>query len=55
MEIKKLTLHNVGRFNELEVPLAPFGSYNGNVTVLVGNNGSGKTSMTWSTKIDQPS
>ena len=45
MEIKKLTLHNVGRFNELEVPLAPFGSYNGNVTVLVGNNGSGKTSI----------
>ena len=45
MEVKKLTLHNVGRFNKLEVPLAPLGSLDSNVTVFVGNNGSGKTSI----------
>lgn len=45
MEIKKLTLHKVGRFDELEIPLAPLGNQYGNVTVFVGNNGSGKTSI----------
>lgn len=45
MEIKKITLHNVGRFDHLEIPLAPMGNKHGNVTVLVGNNGSGKTSI----------
>ncbi|MCC2607924.1 AAA family ATPase [Planctobacterium marinum] len=45
MEIKKLTLHNVGRFKELPVALAPLEDENVNVTVFVGNNGSGKTSI----------
>lgn len=45
MEIKKLTLRNVGRFDELEVLLAPLGNSENNVTVFVGNNGSGKTSI----------
>lgn len=45
MEVKKFTLHNIGRFNELEILLAPLGNLNSNVTVLVGNNGSGKTSI----------
>ncbi|WP_422135349.1 AAA family ATPase [Endozoicomonas sp. ALD040] len=45
MEVKKLTLHNVGRFSELEIMLAPLGNLRSNVTVFVGNNGSGKTSI----------
>jgi predicted ATP-binding protein involved in virulence len=45
MEVKELTLHNVGRFEELKIPLAPLGNLNSNVTVFVGNNGSGKTSI----------
>lgn len=45
MEVKNLTLHNIGRFSELEIPLAPLGNLNSNVTVFVGNNGSGKTSI----------
>lgn len=45
MEIKKLILRNVGRFDELEVHLAPFSEHKGNVTILIGNNGSGKTSI----------
>lgn len=45
MEVKKLILHNVGRFSELEILLAPLGNLNSNVTVFVGNNGSGKTSV----------
>ena len=45
MEVKNLTLHNIGRFSELKIPLAPLGNLNSNVTVFVGNNGSGKTSI----------
>ena len=45
MEVKKLTLHNVGRFSELEIMLAPLDNLRSNVTVFVGNNGSGKTSI----------
>lgn len=45
MEVKKFTLSNVGRFNELVVPLAPLDDLDSNVTVFVGNNGSGKTSI----------
>jgi predicted ATP-binding protein involved in virulence len=45
MEVKQLTLHNLGRFSRLEIPLAPLGNLNSNVTVFVGNNGSGKTSI----------
>lgn len=45
MEVKKLALHNVGRFDELEILLAPLENLNSNVTVFIGNNGSGKTSV----------
>lgn len=45
MEVKTITLHNVGRFDNLNIPLAPLGNNKGNVTVFVGNNGSGKTSI----------
>lgn len=45
MEIKKFRLHNVGRFKNIEVPLAPTESNACNVTVFVGNNGAGKTSL----------
>ncbi|MBR7890147.1 AAA family ATPase [Marinomonas sp. A79] len=45
MEVKKLTLRNIGRFDTLEVLLAPAGNKQSNVTVFVGNNGSGKTSI----------
>lgn len=45
MEVKKITLHNIGRFSKLDIPLAPLQDLAGNVTVFVGNNGSGKTSI----------
>lgn len=45
MKITQLTLHNVGRFTSLEVPIAPTSDNPSNVTVLVGNNGAGKTSI----------
>jgi predicted ATP-binding protein involved in virulence len=45
MEVKKLTLHNISRFSRLDIPLAPLGNFDSNVTVFVGNNGSGKTSI----------
>ncbi|MDQ7016170.1 MAG: AAA family ATPase [Gammaproteobacteria bacterium] len=45
MNIKKFQLHSIGRFEHVEVPLAPTEQVNGNVTVFIGNNGSGKTSL----------
>jgi len=45
MEVKKITLNNVGRFSNLEIALAPLKDLDSNVTVLIGNNGSGKTSI----------
>lgn len=45
MEVKSFTLHSLGRFSDLELPLAPLGNLNSNVTVFMGNNGSGKTSI----------
>ncbi|MFL1807918.1 AAA family ATPase [Plesiomonas shigelloides] len=45
MEVKSFTLHNLGRFSNLELPLAPLDNLNSNVTVFMGNNGSGKTSI----------
>lgn len=45
MEIKQFHLENFGRFASLEVLLAPTENVNSNVTVLVGNNGAGKTSI----------
>jgi predicted ATP-binding protein involved in virulence len=45
MEIFSISLKNVGRFAELTVPLAPTPNHSSNVTVLVGNNGAGKTTI----------
>lgn len=43
MEIVKFKLTNVGRFSKIELPLAPTNNKKSKVTVLVGNNGAGKT------------
>lgn len=45
MEIKRVILNNVGPFKTLEIPLAPTQQNPSNVTVFVGNNGTGKTSV----------
>jgi predicted ATP-binding protein involved in virulence len=45
MEIRKFRLTNVGRFKELDIELAPTKHVDSNVTVFIGNNGAGKTSM----------
>lgn len=45
MEIQKLQLTNLGRFENLEVDFAPTEEYASNVTVFIGNNGAGKTSI----------
>lgn len=45
MEIKHLRLQNLGRFSKLEAELAPCKDILSNVTVFIGNNGAGKTSI----------
>lgn len=45
MQIKSFSLHNLGRFTRLETELAPTNDVKGNVTVFIGNNGAGKTSI----------
>lgn len=45
MEIKKIRLSNVGRFTDLEVAFAPTDTHASKVTVFVGNNGAGKTTI----------
>ena len=45
MEIKQVILHNIGPFETLNVPLAPTEQNRSNITVFVGNNGAGKTSV----------
>lgn len=45
MQIKQFKLHDIGRFKSLEVSLAPTPEVDSNITVLVGNNGAGKTSI----------
>jgi predicted ATP-binding protein involved in virulence len=45
MEIKRVTLNNIGPFTTLEIPLAPTDQNPSNITVFVGNNGTGKTSV----------
>lgn len=45
MEITKLKLENLGRFRALEIEFAPTATLSSNVTVLIGNNGAGKTSV----------
>ena len=45
MEIRKIRLKNVGRFTDLEVAFAPTEKHASKVTVFVGNNGAGKTTI----------
>jgi predicted ATP-binding protein involved in virulence len=45
MEIKQVNLNNIGPFKTLEVPLAPTDQNPTKITVFVGNNGTGKTSV----------
>lgn len=45
MEVRTLKLTNLGRFEKLEIQLAPTDELKGNVTVFTGNNGAGKTSI----------
>lgn len=45
MEIRKFYLTNIGRFSEIEVDLESIPLGTPNVTVFVGNNGAGKTSI----------
>lgn len=55
MKVKRLHLQNYGRFEDLKIDFAPTAEKNGNVTVIVGNNGAGKsqilqalaTSLSW--------
>lgn len=43
MEIRTLRLHNIGRFESLEIPFAPTPDNLSNITVFIGNNGTGKS------------
>jgi predicted ATP-binding protein involved in virulence len=45
MEIRRVILSNIGPFENLEIPLAPTEQNPSNITVFVGNNGTGKSSM----------
>lgn len=45
MNIRTLKLTNLGWFEELDVHLAPVEEFKSNVTVFIGNNGAGKTSI----------
>ncbi|MDX2273470.1 MAG: AAA family ATPase [Cyanobacteriota bacterium] len=45
MEIQRIILNNIGLFKSLEIPLAPTERNPSNITVFVGNNGAGKTSV----------
>lgn len=45
MKVKKLHLQNYGRFDDLTMEFAPNGGTKGNVTIIVGNNGAGKSQI----------
>lgn len=55
MKVKRLHLQNYGRFEDLKIDFAPTADRTSNVTVIVGNNGAGKsqilqalaTSLSW--------
>ena len=55
MKVKRLQLQNYGRFEDLTIDFAPTAEKTSNVTVIVGNNGAGKsqilqalaTSLSW--------
>lgn len=45
MKVKSLHLQNYGRFEDLKIDFAPTAEKSGNVTVIVGNNGAGKSQI----------
>lgn len=45
MDIRSLHLQNLGRFQDLKVCFAPTDKVHGKVTVFIGSNGAGKTSI----------
>lgn len=45
MQIQSFSLKNIGQFQDLSVSLAPTTQHASNITVFIGNNGSGKTSL----------
>lgn len=45
MQIQSFSLKNIGQFQDLNVPIAPTEHNRSNVTVFIGNNGNGKTSL----------
>ncbi len=45
MKVKSLHLQNYGRFEDLKIDFAPTVDKSGNVTVIVGNNGAGKSQI----------
>lgn len=45
MEVKQIQLNNMGLFSEVALPLAPTPENSSNVTVFIGNNGAGKTTV----------
>lgn len=45
MQIQSFSLKNIGQFQDLSVSLAPTQHFPSNITVFIGNNGSGKTSL----------
>ena len=45
MQLKNISISNFGRFETLELSLAPKESFKSNVTVLIGANGGGKTTV----------
>lgn len=45
MKVKQLHLQNYGRFEDLTINFAPTTNKTGNVTVIVGNNGAGKSQI----------
>ncbi|OIJ44474.1 AAA family ATPase [Massilia timonae] len=45
MRIEQLELENIGPFRSLSMPLAPTADVRSNVTVLIGDNGAGKTTV----------
>ena len=45
MKVKRLQLQNYGRFEDLNIDFAPTAEKTGNITVIVGNNGAGKSQV----------
>ena len=45
MKVKRLHLQNYGRFEDLKIDFAPTAEKTSNVTVIVGNNGAGKSQV----------